>query len=149
MKAFPFVVFATLLSMASPSLCGDDAKKDSEGLQGTWEVVEFTADGKSFPEEFRREIRITFKGDKMLILERGGTGKREYSFKLDPSKKPKAIDVTPLDGPFKDKTAPAIYELKGDELKLCMPNQETKDRPTEFKAAKGSKLGLFVLKRSK
>ena len=149
MRLFPFVVFAALLSMASSSLCADDAKKDSEGLQGTWEVVEFTADGKLYPEEIPKEIKLTFKGEKMLISGPGGIGKREYSFKLDPSKKPKAIDVTPLDGPFKDKTVPAIYELSGDELKFCMPNQETKDRPTEFKASEGSKLGLFVSKRSK
>ena len=149
MRLFLFVVFAALLSMASPSRWGEDAKKGSEGLHGTWEVVEFTADGKPAPEEFRKEIKITFNGEKMLISGPGGIGKREYSFKLDHSKKPKAIDVTPLDGPFKDKTVPAIYELKGDELKFCMPNEETKDRPTEFKAAEGSKLGLFVSKRSK
>jgi uncharacterized protein (TIGR03067 family) len=148
MRLVPFVVFAALLSLAGPSLCADDAKKDLEELQGDWEVVEFIADGKPSPEEVCKEIKIVFKGEKMQLSGPGEIGIREYSFKLDPSKKPKAIDVTALDGPFKDKSVPAIYELEGDELRFCMPNQETKDRPTEFKAAEGSKLGLFVLKRS-
>jgi uncharacterized protein (TIGR03067 family) len=136
------------MRLSISAVLGFFAKKDQEGLQGTWEVVEFVTDGKPVPEEKRKEIKVVFKGEKMTLTGPGGIGKREYSFKLDPGKNPKAIDVTPLDGQFKGKTVPAIYELKGDHLKLCIPNRG-KERPAEFKTAEGSNLGLFVLKRSK
>jgi uncharacterized protein (TIGR03067 family) len=126
----------------------DEGKKDHEAIQGTWEVLEFVQGGKPAPEATRKEMMIVFKGEKMTLTGPEGIGKREYSFRLDPSKKPKAIDVTPLEGQFKGKTSPAIYELKSDELKLCVPNRGN-DRPAEFKSAEGSNLGLFVLKRSK
>ena len=38
--------------------------------------------------------------------------------KLDPSKKPKAIDITQLSG--KGETIPGIYSIDGDTLKICM-----------------------------
>ena len=146
MRRISFIVFATLLSVIG---CADETRKDSEGLQGTWEVVEFIADGRSLPQEARQEIKIAFKGDKMQISGPGGIGVREYVFKLDPSTMPKAIDVTSLDGPLKDETGTGIYELKENALKLCVPNQETTARPTEFKAPQDSDLGLFVLRRSR
>ena len=85
----------------------------------------------------------------MQITGPGGIGDRKYSFTLDQSKMPKAINTVPLTGVFKGMVGPAIYELDIDTLKLCIPNGETKDRPTEFKSPKGSELGLFVLKRQK
>lgn len=149
MQLISFAVFMALLAVAGPTPGTDDAKKDLAGLQGAWEVVEFTLDGKPAPDEARKAIKITFEGEKMRLSGPDGIGKREYSFKLIPTKKPSAMDVTPLDGEFQDKTAPAIYELKRDELRFCMPNQVSKVRPTEFKATEGSELGLFVLKRSR
>jgi len=148
MRLFLSVVLTFLSLVGAASAQADDAKKDQDGLQGSWEVVELVMDGKPAPEATRKEIKIVFKGEKMTLTGPEGIGKREFSFKLDPSKKPKSIDFNPLEGQFKGKTSPAIYELKRDELKLCMPNRG-KERPTEFKAGEGSNLGLFVLKRSK
>jgi uncharacterized protein (TIGR03067 family) len=130
------------------------AAKDQDQLQGTWQVVEFVQDGFTTPAEAAQEIKMTFKGDRMSLVGpegKGGIsiGKREFSYKLDPAQKPKILEVSPLDGPFKGKMAPAIYELNGDELKICMPNADVKTPPAELKSTKGSKVGLFVLKRVK
>ena len=133
------------------ALGADDPKKDKDAdkIQGTWEAVEMTIDGRPIPAEEVKEIQIVFTPDKMQLVGKAGIGKREYTYKIDPDTKPKSLDTTPLDGPFKGKTGPAIYELDGDNLKLCIPNKETKDRPADFKAEQGSNLGLFILKRAK
>jgi uncharacterized protein (TIGR03067 family) len=127
----------------------DDPKDDRAKIQGTWEVVEFVVNGQSIPEEQSKEIRFVFTEDKMALMGSPGRDKREYTYTLDPAATPRAIDTSPLDGTFKGKKGPAIYELDGDSLKLCIPNKETKDRPTEFKSPKDSNLGLFVLRRVK
>ena len=53
--------------------------------------------------------------------------------KLDPAKSPRAIDITGTKGPDEGKTFLAIYELKGDELKVCY-DLSGKSRPAEFAA---------------
>ncbi len=144
------VVFVIVGSIAqSGGAQKDKGKKDQDKIQGTWEVVEFIANGRSVPDEVRSKIKVVIKDDKMEITGTGGLDKREYVFKLDPKKNPKEIDAILQFEPFKGKTSHAIYDLDGDKLKLCMPNTPTTERPTEFKAPTGSKLGLLVLKRTK
>jgi uncharacterized protein (TIGR03067 family) len=71
------------------------------------------------------------------------------AIKLDPTLKPRAIDLTPLDGPFKGKTTPGPYELSGDTFRLCMANHDIKARPKELKPPKEGQVFVFVLKRAK
>jgi uncharacterized protein (TIGR03067 family) len=127
----------------------DDPKDDRAKIQGTWKVVEVVFKGQTIPEEQSKEMRFVFTEDKMTIMGFPGRDKREYTYSLDPAATPRAIDPLALDGPFKDKKRPAIYELDGDSLKVCIPSKETKDRPTEFKSPRDSNLGLFVLRRVK
>lgn len=137
------------LGMTAPDARGGDTKKDQDKMQGAWQVVEFIADGKTIPEDIRSKLVVVIKDDRIELTGFGGVDKRELAFKLDPTKKPKAMDVTPQDGPYKGKTNPAIYDFDGDSLKLCMSNRPTTERPTEFKAEAGSNLGLLVLRRAK
>jgi uncharacterized protein (TIGR03067 family) len=71
------------------------------------------------------------------------------ALKIDPSKTPKTIDLVPLEEPNKGEVIEGIYQLDGDELKVCIPNQKMESRPTELKSPKGSSLVLMSLKRSK
>jgi uncharacterized protein (TIGR03067 family) len=65
-------------------------------------------------------------------------------FKLDPTKKPKAIDVVLQD----KKTGQGIYSLEGDTLKIC--HGESDDpRPSEFESKEGSRNTVVVFKRVK
>ena len=66
------------------------------------------------------------------------------TFSIDPSKKPKTIDVKFREGPEKGNTSLGIYELDGDDLKLCL-SVTTKERPTEFSAKPKSGHGFEVL----
>jgi RNA polymerase sigma factor (sigma-70 family) len=129
----------------------DDAKpkekSDLDKFQGTWDVTGYERNGEKFP-----VTAITFTGDNMKRYAAVGDplpSRPEWTIKLDPSKKPKAVDATVLTGPLKGKTRLGIYQIEGDELKLCLPRPDVKERPTEFKATEGSQLELITLKRSK
>jgi uncharacterized protein (TIGR03067 family) len=72
----------------------------------------------------------------------------EGTFKLDPSTTPKSFDLTGTNGPNKGKQLLAIYELDGDNLKVCY-DLTGKTRPKEFKTTEGSQLYLATFKREK
>ncbi|MFN9718198.1 MAG: TIGR03067 domain-containing protein [Planctomycetota bacterium] len=146
MRLFPVVVLTALASAASPSLCGDESTTDAEGLQGTWEVVAMTLAGRPASEVECKVVGISFGGEKMQIST--VCDHEEYSFTLDPTKKPKRIFLVDDRGG----SYSAIYELKGDELRLCLSDRYSgkfaEDCPTEFAVPEGSRISLFILKRS-
>jgi uncharacterized protein (TIGR03067 family) len=128
----------------------EDAKKELESLQGAWEITEVVNSGRIIPAEKVKGGQIVIKGDELTLSE-GADDKepRKFSIKLDPSKKPRAIDQTTLNRGKKGMVIPAIYELDGETLKLCSPNDDSKDRPTALKSEKGSNVVLLTLKRIK
>jgi uncharacterized protein (TIGR03067 family) len=69
-----------------------------------------------------------------------------HKMKLDPTKSPKHVDLEHYATGVP--AWPGIYELNGDDLKVCL-NLEGKARPTEFKTKAGDKCLLLVLKRKK
>jgi RNA polymerase sigma factor (sigma-70 family) len=127
---------------------------DKEKIQGTWEVVELVINGKKeLPNEQGKGV-IVIKGDKLsfLVREKGTDAeksRKEFTIKLNPSKKPKEIDTDSLDGSHKGEKTGGIYELDGDKLKLCLPNDSDIKRPSIFESEAGSQLCLFTLKRLK
>ena len=124
---------------------GQDAKKDVDKLQGTWEIIELVADGEKMAPTFLK--RFAFAGNKMIW----GVGeqRKSFTFKLDEKTKPKEIDVTSSDGSTKGKERPGIYLLDGDTLQLCLPLDRPAARPTEFVARKDLPHTLMTLKRIK
>ncbi len=74
------------------------------------------------------------------------------TFTIDPSKSPKCLDLTARVGGAEIKV-PAIYEISGDDLKVCIPLIESGKsldlkRPERFET-KGSPAILIRLKRVK
>jgi uncharacterized protein (TIGR03067 family) len=119
---------------------------DADKLQGKWDVTKVLVGGVAT--ENLKGVQAVFDKDKMSLV--GEDGKREFKIKLDPSKKPKAIDLTALDGDCKDKTNPAIYQLEGDTLKLCLVNDPGNNkRPTEFSSPEGTSVLVMTFKRAK
>jgi len=139
---------ALLLPPAAPLFADDPPKTQDKQLDGDWEWASAVENGKKAPTPPDNPL-LSFKGDtlttKIVNVETAGV---KSSVKVDASKTPKAIDLTPLDGPDKGKTSLGIYEIKGDELRLCTA-EAGKDRPTEFSAKEGSGQILTVLKRVK
>jgi len=115
---------------------GGKGKSDQELFQGKWEVMSAEKGGMEIPEEFQKGFRLTVKGDKITVDILGES--KEATFKLDPSKKPRAIDLT-----FEGKSVKGIYEFKGTTLRVCVPLEEGADRPKEFKSEGETILATF------
>jgi uncharacterized protein (TIGR03067 family) len=139
-----FVVFALVLSFSSAARSADS--KDDDAIEGTWLPSTAELGGKMFPDEVRKTIKLVVKDDKYTVT----VGKQvdQGTIKLNPSATPKALDITGTEGPNKGKTILAIYERKGDTLRICY-DLGGKNRPTEFKTEVGIQLFLVEYKRQK
>jgi uncharacterized protein (TIGR03067 family) len=128
----------------------DDAvKKDLAALAGTWVPVSVEIDGRKLGDEELKGVAVTYGASGKISVRRGDKVIGEGTFKIDPGKKPKAIDYKQTsEGEDKGKTALGIYEVEGDTLKLCTV-PEGKERPAEFSSKPGSGHYLRVYKREK
>jgi len=123
----------------------ESAKTDQERLEGSWEVTSAQMFGKEIEGQEAanmKEHKFVFKGDTVTV-------KEKCKYKVDSAKSLKELDLEVEVGPENEKgTWKGIYELKGDELSLCMamPNM---DRPTSFETKEGVPIILIKLKRAK
>lgn len=124
-----------------------NAKDDGKNIQGTWKLVAVEDSGSKVPEDKIKGLIFVITTDKFITKADGKA--QEASYKLDPDKNPKAIDLTPLDGPTKGKPQPGIYELEGDTLRICATNRKGADRPKDFTTKADNERYLMVLKREK
>ena len=148
-KFLPYSLMAVALASAAPAW-GDDAKRDADDLQGTWQATEGIGNGTPLTKDQLQRLRVMFAGAKMSVFPLdGGEKAMEHTFQVDPGKKPKAIDATRLEGGGKGKVVKGIYDLDGDTLRLCLPARLEKERPTEFAAPENSGLVLLTLRRAK
>jgi uncharacterized protein (TIGR03067 family) len=137
------LLFACALVLALLSAASSGEPKD-DALDGTWLPASAELSGKEFPEEVRRTIKLVIKDDKYTVTV--GDIVDKGTVKLNPSAKPKALEITGTDGPNKGKTIPAIYELNGDTLRVCY-DLSGKGHPKEFKTQEGTQLFLVTYKR--
>ncbi len=147
MKTKLMMIVATGLLMAADDSPADKAKKELEALQGTWNGVSAQENGQAVPEANAKSMQLIIKGDKYTFKLEG----REFeqgTLKVDPTKKPKTIDIKITMGDDKGKDQPGYYELEKDTLKICVPSPG-KPRPKEFGAKPDSGANLFVFQRPK
>jgi uncharacterized protein (TIGR03067 family) len=143
MRRLP-VITALALALVGVAAAGD-AAADKKALQGTWTLVELTERGK--PSEGSKGMELAFSGENFAMKKQGetvGSG----TFKVDPSKKPKTIEITVKKG-GDTTTVKGIYELEGDTLRVCHftgPKAET-NSPVKFEATADTT--VVVLKRAK
>lgn len=90
----------------------------AESLDGTWQLVAGTDDGKVLPAEVVRTGRLVIHGNEHTL--HLGAVQRKGMFTLTPTAKPKLVDAADVDGPFKGKPRLGIYELNGNELKISL-----------------------------
>lgn len=147
-------LFCTTLAFGllfSVSARADDAAKEKENLQATWKAVKMERGGES--KDDTDEHRLIFSGDEFTI-KRGDKMLIKGKFKIDPAKKPKEIDMDITEdespeGKNKGKTAKGIFIVDGDELKWCVTEPGTDDRPKEFATQAGTKQIMITFKREK
>jgi uncharacterized protein (TIGR03067 family) len=146
------VALAVLWLVGADTQKDEAVKSESNKLQGTWRVASAERDGTPAPEDEIKKITITIKGDRLTARRTENAEKPEekvydMSFTIDPAQKPKWMDVTYMDGERKGDSSQGIYELDGENLKICMSRGNT--RPTEFETKAESQRHLMVLKRAK
>ena len=127
-------------------------------LVGTWEVTELVAGGMKVPDKDIAGMKFVFAKDKdetkLTITPPTADGgiveKRTFTVTIDGAKKPATVDLVALDGDFKGTKSPGIFEIQGNVLRWCQPD-DPKDakRPTEFKSPEKSSIYLFTFKRGK
>ena len=120
-------------------------EREMEKLAGSWIIVTAEAAGK--PLELAKGSMLIFRGAKLKLrgkIARSAGGEDDAIYHLDPSKKPKTFDLTPLKPPGgKEPVLRGIYDLNGDELKLCFGKSGS---PAEFRSDDAL---LLILKREK
>jgi uncharacterized protein (TIGR03067 family) len=153
MKAMASLIVTTATLLAADGPAKDNAiKAEFDKLRGTWVTVSLVNNGKTLvdektPPKERPNTTVAYDSDKWLVKAGDkivATGK----FTIDPSKKPKEIDILDESGVKNDQTKLGIYELDGDTYKFCLA-PAGKPRPTDFSCKEGSGHSLGVSKREK
>jgi uncharacterized protein (TIGR03067 family) len=142
-------LFAGARSQAEDGNANEKAvAKDLRAFKGTWRLSSKEVDGKKFGKEEIKDVIGTSDGSGKFSVRRGDKVVGEGTIKLDPTKRPKTIDVTYTEGERKGKTALGIYDIESDTFRVCVarPGDE---RPAEFSAKAGSGRTLIVYKRAK
>jgi uncharacterized protein (TIGR03067 family) len=119
---------------------------DAKAVQGSWTPVKADLGGQPMTEAVLKSISLKLDNGKYEVSVAGAPDKGTYT--IDSTSKPKGMTITGTEGPNNGKTFPAIYELKGDTLRICYDLSGAK-RPTEFKSIEGTRIYLVTYNRKK
>jgi RNA polymerase sigma factor (sigma-70 family) len=133
-----------------------DREAGAAGLEGTWEVTRFVDQRRDMLAKLGGDrveaVRIIIRGDRLAFRMRlAGQQEKpggEFAVRLDPSRRPKAIDLIALKGPHEGEPLRGIYEVDGDTLLLCFRRTPSQARPTEFNETAEAGVYLFRARRS-
>jgi uncharacterized protein (TIGR03067 family) len=114
------------------------AMDDMKTMQGVWRVTSAEANGSPSEEVAKSVVTIRDNSWKLVNGDENDSG----TFKIDPSKNPKQMDIHRDSG---DDDIPAIYEVDSDTMRICYGLQG--ERPTAFKTTEDSGRVLITYKR--
>ena len=156
MKPIVLAFLAAGILTAADNPRVDPLKKEKEKLQGLWGVASAGVGRIPNPKDGVPVFEVTVERFDFYLLEKKGGrivkkagSERLGTYRLDPAKKPKHIDVTFRAGPDKGKTLRGIYVLKGDDLKVAFSFPPGKARPTKFSSDGEEGVEVLFLKRTK
>lgn len=139
------VLAISLFGTALAQTPAERLKREEEKLAGAWRVTGVHVNGMILPSRQVPDLKLTFK-DGQFTARLGKEKPQEGSYKLDPSKKPKTIDLERTLGPDKGKKQVGIYELTGHTLRICAC-EAGNDRPTDFDTNDKPGYTVLILKR--
>jgi uncharacterized protein (TIGR03067 family) len=134
-------------SPAKPAPAGDLAT-----LQGYWKPLSIVCSGKSQeerPGELQRLTGVFDQGEYHLyfrIPPKDPLKLARMTVTLDPTTTPKSVTFEFATGPMKGQKRHGIYEITGNEMKMCY-GEADKPKPTKFDSPAGSGLYLEVWAR--
>lgn len=138
-------IAALMLLTGTAALAADDP--DHKDIQGTWVIESAMLAGRDHIDDFAG-MKLILDGDKYTVDFGKNTDKG--TFTLNTKITPKGIEIRSAEGPFKGKTLPGIYELRGDTLVICVEGDgKAEKRPTKFEAPDTSRNMLLTYKRAK
>ena len=136
------------LGFVTNSAVGADPKPNDDlaTLQGNWKPLQLECQGKQLSpaEEMKQMTGVYDKSEYFLyFVDKGKDGKPDVmliahaNVTLDQTTTPKGITFELCEGRLKGAKQHGIYEIAGNQLKLCYGPID-KPKPTEFKSAPGS-----------
>jgi len=148
--AFALAVVVTGVGVAAgvprALAAADDAAKvkaELKKFQGTW--VDIYAEEVGKKQEQVGDHQLKFDGEAFSVADHGHV-EEKGTFKLDPSKNPKEIDLRLRDRNDEEKTALGIYTWDGENLKLCLGEPGGGTRPKDFTTMPEARF-LVIVKR--
>jgi len=133
-----------LLSLLVPERDGG-ALNDLVQLQGAWQVVSLQDRGEKVAEAVTRNMEVFISKERVTLRSAGETS-GEFVLQLDPTRKPRAVDLTSTRGDDKGKRYPGIYLLDKNLLKVVL-TEAGQPRPTGFGPEETQRLTVFVLRK--
>src|SRR5437899_7010897 len=94
-----------------------DAPDDAKAVQGTWKPATAELAGQPMDDAVVKSISLKLENGKYEVHVGDKPDKGTHT--LDATTKPKSMTITGTEGPNRGETFPAIYELKGDTLRIC------------------------------
>lgn len=141
MRYATMIVLAMLATIQLTYPARAEEKPEAMAIQGTWEIVSAEIAGQLFPVEAFNKVQLVLKDGKYQF------GIDQGVYKLLDAEGKKGIDVIGEQGPNLGKTIPAIYEIKGDTLKICY-DLAGKTRPGKLETKKETRQFLATYKRA-
>jgi len=144
---YQFTVFGPVWKGPLPEAELRSLDEDLRSLQGVWRLVRYdTPDGASLSEK-DTGLQFLFVRDR-LTVRRGMSVVSDARIQLDPSARPRHVDLHPTIGPNRSDVSQGIYQLDGDVLQFCAvpPGEE---RPSRFTPQSAHQVGRMILHREK
>jgi uncharacterized protein (TIGR03067 family) len=127
------------------------ALDDAQALLGVWRASTGKDDGKDVAPDDVKNLTLMFEKNIVTVRYKDEV-RLQGTFKLDPSAKPRGIDVTVTED-AKGKETPkmmfGVYALSKDSLRWCVAKPDAKQRPKALDTKKGDGQTLLTLKREK
>ncbi len=145
----------SLLLAVAMIAAADDAKDKEEAIkkdrrlyEGTWRIVALVVNGDKSAEADAKKFSVVNGADGSWSLRSEGNEINRGRNILDPSKKPKTIDVIVFDGDKDGQTILGIYEITAKTRRLCYVSTGL-ERPTEFTSTAANQQVLVTFEREK
>jgi RNA polymerase sigma factor (sigma-70 family) len=136
----------------TPARTGEGPQEDRalKEFAGDWQVVRLQEGNRVASEDDMKGMHWKITGSRIEAFDPGQKVAGPCTFRINPRKDPRHIDLTASEGLHKGHTIEGIYRLAGPWLVICLRNDQhpEKGRPTEFRADDGTDQAMIALAKA-